>query len=731
MVHVTSFRSRSDSTKSSGAGGSRRSFRASSSDRTAPSFGDVKITQSEERHHRVTSSSPFSHDAPSSYSRYPRSRSVESSRRFGDYSAASDTSGYQSSVTRTTSRKQQHPLGEGHDDLYVVGYATVKTHTRPAGSEGVNYQAFVTPVQRPATGGGRTSRLTQYISSRYTPTRDEVPTALAYVPREIPGYRGSLSSSIGHLPSVGEGLSYKYKSLSSHAQPPQTDHHRYRPTTLSTSYTPSLSVSRESVRSSSSYARGLTPDVVSSSHHHRSWSLPHLPQVVLPPSSSYISSASTTPTRLTPLSPVRHTWSLYDLDSRPSVHPLSHYSGFSLRPDSSDDIEERVRLVKARAFRPTLDHSSLERDIDARVGYRSPHYYHHHQQVPDVVYTSRSREDYGLPSDTLPRVQLPPASHHGAIQSDGYPGADVSVVILPSGQKAVTYTRCSQTGYGDQGAANAEIDRIIKKTRYLQDSMNTLEEFVRRNRRLFPEDIIIYQQVKYYRLDPEELQRIGERPDAEVYGVKIREKLVVPYGTEILDVLKRNYSKHRDVELEYDDPGRIKLRAQLAEQSQDLTKDAIRKIVEAEYDQQDRAARQPRYQQAPPHHPSLSERISYEPIQLQPIREARNQDLLNSEYLTGGTRNKEPRPSTADSEASWQPPQFSSRLRPRKIVEGNSVRLSCAITSAPDATVTWYHGDRPITSGGKYNTSVSTLCFIIYIIPLYANDMQTHEITVT
>jgi len=66
-------------------------------------------------------------------------------------------------------------------------------------------------------------------------------------------------------------------------------------------------------------------------------------------------------------------------------------------------------------------------------------------------------------------------------------------MVLPNGQRAVTYTRQSQTGHGDHREANVEIEKMIRKTKHLQDSMHTLEEFVRRNRSLFPEDIIIYQ----------------------------------------------------------------------------------------------------------------------------------------------------------------------------------------------------------------------------------------------
>jgi len=45
---------------------------------------------------------------------------------------------------------------------------------------------------------------------------------------------------------------------------------------------------------------------------------------------------------------------------------------------------------------------------------------------------------------------------------------NVSVSILPTGKKAITYTRFSQKGTGDQHKANAEIDRIIQRTNRLQ-----------------------------------------------------------------------------------------------------------------------------------------------------------------------------------------------------------------------------------------------------------------------
>jgi len=73
--------------------------------------------------------------------------------------------------------------------------------------------------------------------------------------------------------------------------------------------------------------------------------------------------------------------------------------------------------------------------------------------------------------------------------------------------------------------------------------------------------------------------------------VKIREKLVVPYGTEVIDILRRHYSRHREVEIEYDDLEHIRHLAASAEKTQMSTKDSIRRVVEAEYDDLDQRMR--------------------------------------------------------------------------------------------------------------------------------------------
>ena len=75
------------------------------------------------------------------------------------------------------------------------------------------------------------------------------------------------------------------------------------------------------------------------------------------------------------------------------------------------------------------------------------------------MYTS-SKADYGLVKERIP--------FGGYVAHDRQP-TDMDVLVLPSGQRAVTYTRHGGHGHTP---ANAEIERIIHKTKYLHVSFN-------------------------------------------------------------------------------------------------------------------------------------------------------------------------------------------------------------------------------------------------------------------
>ena len=216
------------------------------------------------------------------------------------------------------------------------------------------------------------------------------------------------------------------------------------------------------------------------------------------------------------------------------------------------------------------------------------------------------------------------------------------------------------------------------------------------------------QNVKFFRLNEEELRRIGERPDAEVYGVKIREKLVVPYGTEVIDILRKHYSRHRDVEIEYDDLEHIRQLASSAEHTQLSTKDSIRRVVETEYDEAaDRTRPVPRAPVAPVAHEyrTLMTLDAMPPVRTPAAEpstatETRRHMTAALRMVTGGGGGEK----TADRTAL----EFTSKLRNRHITEGNSVRLSCALNVTPDTVVTWYHGNNIVRQSDNHHLAVGT-----------------------
>ena len=198
--------------------------------------------------------------------------------------------------------------------------------------------------------------------------------------------------------------------------------------------------------------------------------------------------------------------------------------------------------------------------------------------------------------------------HISELEKDRRKG-DISTYVLPhdekfepdsidvrpmgEGKKQVTYSRQTLSGHAsDPREAKAALDNVVRRTRFMHDSMSELEKFVRRNRSLFPEDTTIYQEYKFYLLSEEELLKIGEKPDAEVYGVKIIEKLVVPAGTEVAHLLKRFYGEG-EVQVEYS----RRRKGEPVEDESGLVddkylKDDMRRKVELEYESKERNAQQ-------------------------------------------------------------------------------------------------------------------------------------------
>jgi hypothetical protein len=225
--------------------------------------------------------------------------------------------------------------------------------------------------------------------------------------------------------------------------------------------------------------------------------------------------------------------------------------------------------------------------------------------------------------------------------------------------------------------------------------MHTLENFVKRNRSLFPEDIIIYQHIVFYLLDAAELKRLGMNPDAEVYGVKIRERLVAPYGTDVAAILKRYYSKHTEVEIEYleREDIRRKLREEMGEAGPEddaATKRRrryrtdVEETTETETEIETRLRRDRKQQKSPP------------PVERR--RGSVDRKMFTDEQEMVKRRGRQLEETS---------PQFTTKLQSKRVRVGDMVRLNCSVTGNPDPEIMWYRGNQQIFDNERYCINVS------------------------
>lgn len=185
--------------------------------------------------------------------------------------------------------------------------------------------------------------------------------------------------------------------------------------------------------------------------------------------------------------------------------------------------------------------------------YTTPDYSDDYSTDIDFARKSCARKNYNFGYDVDVNNDSRDIASYVMDPNTPFEPTDIKVQQMPSGNKATTYTRVSQHGSGDQKHADDELEKVIQKTQHMQEQMRTLEDFVRRNRQHFPEETYVYQQIRFFQLNEAELARIGEAPDAIVYGVKIKERLVVPPGTEVVEILKRYYGDKDSYEVQYSD----------------------------------------------------------------------------------------------------------------------------------------------------------------------------------
>lgn len=311
--------------------------------------------------------------------------------------------------------------------------------------------------------------------------------------------------------------------------------------------------------------------------------------------------------------------------------------------------------------------------------------------------------------------------HHDSFiysTADSWQPSDIHMMVLPSGKKAVTHTRLSYGGRGRDG--RIDLDALAFRTRHLQSTMHSLENFVRRNRSLFPEETMIEQSLSLYRLPEAQLRKIGAGPDAEIYGCKVREKLIVPHGTDVMAILMKHYGAKRDFEVEYRDPDHLRRHIK-----------TVHALDESQMRQNFRRQVEEEFERKRPRHRRDDTREEYE----------RKLSYLTNEYIKSvyansgldydslySRRSSVDRTSSADRDlpTSGKPssrkkrksydtsPQFTAKLRPKRCAEGQNVRFNCSVSGMPPPEISWYKGNRKVGSGyggGRFITTVSILWY--------------------
>jgi hypothetical protein len=402
------------------------------------------------------------------------------------------------------------------------------------------------------------------------------------------------------------------------------------------------------------------------------------------------------------------------------------------------------------------DHHELAFEHAKRHAYRANSLSNYEDLHPETEYESdHKRKSAAMMRSEYGRnyvSELNTARHSGRDitnlvldPDDTFQPDHVRVINLSSGKQAVSYDRTRQSGHGaDKKEADAAIERVIQRTRTMEQSMYTLEDFVRANRSLFPEDTQIQQQIRFFQLSEQELVEMGESLDsAGLYGVKIKEKLIVPRGYDVTAALNKYYGKKGSCHVELDQQQSIRAQAdQEVELSRQESYDSIRKQVEKEFEQRDAA----RILGEQRHDVKQAQRGVDHRDRYGHLHSHVTPDYIKSDYVTAGldydsiyeisrgrrsslgscqsdvesvcTRTSGRASSTGGASSRRgggkrggpdTAPTFTAKLRPKKCDEGATVRFNASISGLPMPDVAWFKSNRLITEGGHYHISVSGL----------------------
>ncbi|CAD5124746.1 DgyrCDS13014 [Dimorphilus gyrociliatus] len=300
---------------------------------------------------------------------------------------------------------------------------------------------------------------------------------------------------------------------------------------------------------------------------------------------------------------------------------------------------------------------------------------------------------------------------------------DVQVLELRSGKKATAMTEFHQTERGmSEQEGNCHIDYAVSRTRNIQDKMSSMEDFVRRNRRMFPSDVELYQNIRYFELSEQELRAMGESPDSNIIGIKVREKILLPPGSEdSAYILKKVYGKKRE---EIDESVlKMRTKKQIAEDDEEESQKTLYKRIREEVERKHEKRETRRILGDEDYITNQATKYRRKADDYNHVHSFLTPKYIKSIYHDAGaeydeiyqkkkkprekhsiikrSRSEEPEIHRVRRKQYTEVPSFTARLRPKRSIVRGIAKFSCSVLGYPFPKVKWFKGQKELKSDEK------------------------------
>ena len=269
-------------------------------------------------------------------------------------------------------------------------------------------------------------------------------------------------------------------------------------------------------------------------------------------------------------------------------------------------------------------------------------------------------------------------------------------------------------------SAEDTIERFNEETEKMREDLGTLDDFIRKNKSLFPPNLVVLQRFVYHKPSPLSLlDSLDAQYDDLVSPmelvsrvafhdkpcrVKVKETLVIPKGTDLKGydvegVLERCYHRMEDVEVVYEDA------------------EGMKKKLQEQKEKQDEEVRQGRLDDEASFRLKLNDNYTKIDNENDTINIFSKNKQMLAEYNFPKKEGESLENNTTapnDHASLTKPPSFLTQLLNQHVIEGHDVTLTCALQDHTE--VKWYRDGELLKEGDRLVMKVSRkqTCFTFH-----------------